>query len=120
MLSDKEKEALQQIEESLYQSDQKLAEKLRNPGRAKAQAIILGTLGVILGLTILTLGVIANLIVLGVVGFLVSLISAVAAWHKIAAQVMSQVNSNGSRKAFLETLQNRWEDRKNRDDRDMI
>jgi uncharacterized membrane protein YkgB len=113
MLSEEEKEALKKIEENLYKSDQKLAEKLRNPGRVKAQAVVLGVLGVLLGLGVVMAGVATQVAVLGVVGFLIMLTASTIAFR--AAKNLNTPNPTPKTetKNMYSKIEERWNKRQN-------
>jgi hypothetical protein len=111
MLSEEEKEALKKIEENLYKTDQKLAEKLRNPGRVKAQAIVLGTVGVLLGLGVVIVGVATQIPALGIVGFVIMLIVASMAYK--AARKLNTPNPtvNAGGNTMYSKIEERWNKR---------
>ena len=111
MLSDEELKALQQIEDNLYKSDQKLAEKLRNPGRVKAQAIVLGTVGIIAGLVIVILGITSNITLLGILGFLVMLAVSVVSFSKIQKLSTPLAKPETSKTGIYTKLEERWRNR---------
>lgn len=115
MLSEEEKEALRKIEENLYQSDQKLAEKLRNPGRITAQAIVLGTIGVLLGLGVVLLGVTSQIVALGIVGFIIMLVTATIAFRasKNLYTPNAKTEKNKNPKNMYSKIEERWNKRQN-------
>lgn len=84
-LSDHEQKLLDQIEQALYAEDPKFASAVRSARSHSSvrRSIVLSVLGVLVGLGLVLVGLVANLIVLSVVGFL--LVVAACGW---AAQAL--------------------------------
>lgn len=74
-LSEHEQRLLEQMERALHEEDPKLASTLRHGSNytVNGRQVLLGSLGVVLGLAALLGGVIASLVIVGVVGFLMML-----------------------------------------------
>jgi hypothetical protein len=70
-LSDHEQRLLDEIEQALYASDPKFAASVRAPRtRSRTRRVLLlSVLGVLVGLSLVLVGLVANLIALSVVGF---------------------------------------------------
>ena len=71
-LSDHEQKLLEQIEQALYAEDPKFAASVRKVKSRRPRGrrwIALSILGVILGLGLVLVGLLAKLIILGIVGF---------------------------------------------------
>jgi hypothetical protein len=78
-LSEHEQRLLEQIEQALYAEDPKFASAVR-AGRSRLHTrrwIIIATIGVLAGLAVVLVGLLAKLIVLGVVGFVLIVASCV-------------------------------------------
>ena len=89
-LSEHEQRLLEQMERALYAEDPKFASALRGHdlrGRYRRRAV-LGGLGVLVGLTLLPVGIASKAVLVSVVGFLVMLGSAffaVSSWRRAPA-----------------------------------
>jgi hypothetical protein len=72
-LSDHEQRLLDQIEQALYAEDPKFASAVRSArSRSRTRrSIMLSALGVLIGLGLVLVGLVASLIVLSVVGFVI-------------------------------------------------
>jgi hypothetical protein len=70
-LSDHEQRLLDEIEQALYAEDPKFASAVRSAGlRSRLRrAIVLSTVGVLAGLGMVLVGLMSNLVVLSVIGF---------------------------------------------------
>jgi Protein of unknown function (DUF3040) len=79
-LSEHEQKLLDQIEQALYAEDPKFASAVRSArSRSRTRrSIVLSVLGVLVGLGLVLVGLVANLIVLSVVGFV--LVVAACGW----------------------------------------
>jgi len=80
-LSEHEQRLLNEIEQALYAEDPKFASSVRSARpRNRARLMLVGSiLGVIAGLVVVIVGLTANLIVLGVLGFVLIVASLVGA-----------------------------------------
>ncbi len=87
-LSEHEQRLLEQMEQQLSVEDPKFASAMRGSvARAKARRrIIFGSLGVILGLGLVLLGVARGAVVVGIVGFALMVAGRLAGHHARAAQ----------------------------------
>ena len=70
-LSEYEQRVLEQMERQLSADDPKLATTLTTPRRRTGRKIIVATVGVLVGLLLLVLGVVQSIAVVGIFGFLV-------------------------------------------------
>lgn len=119
-LSDHEQRLLDEIEQALYADDPKFAASVR-AARTRSRtrrAILLGAVGVIVGLALVLVGLVAEITVLSVVGFV--LVVGSCGW---AAQVMrgrrndvtpaaaAAPRGNSGRTSSGGGLRNRMEDR---------
>jgi hypothetical protein len=84
-LSEEELRALEQMERALVQDDPKLASTLRgtNLRRAARRRAVLATIGFVIGIAVLMIGAVAGLTVVGILGFVVMLLSATVALSAI-------------------------------------
>ena len=70
-LSDHEQKLLDEIEQALYRDDPKFAASVRS-ARTRSRtrrAVVLGTLGIVVGLALVLVGLVVQIIALSVVGF---------------------------------------------------
>jgi hypothetical protein len=124
-LSDHEQRLLEQIERALYAEDPKFATSVRGTDLRThyRRRLIRSAVGFVVGLAILVAGVVtqAFYLVVGVVGFLVMLGSAllgVSAWKRLAGARPGravQQPSQPARQSVMERIEERW--RRRRDDR---
>jgi DUF3040 family protein len=114
-LSDHEQRLLDQIEQALYAEDPKFASAVRSArSRSRTRrSILLSALGVIVGLGLVLVGLVASLIVLSVVGFVI--VVAACGWaaqslrrHPAASSDPTAPPSRSPRQTGLRT---RMEDR---------
>jgi hypothetical protein len=113
-LSDHEQRLLDQIEQALYAEDPKFASVVRSARRRSRlrRSLILGVLGVIVGLGLVLVGLIANIIVLSVVGFV--LVVAACGWavQTLRGKAAPGIENPHPSKATKNTgLRTRMEDR---------
>ena len=80
-LSEEELRALEQMERALVQEDPKLASTLRgtNLRRAARRRAVVATIGFVAGIAILMVGAVSRLTLVGILGFVVMLLSATVA-----------------------------------------
>lgn len=114
-LSEHEQKLLDQIEQALYAEDPKFASAVRS-ARSRSgtrRSIVLGLTGVVLGLGLVLVGLVAQIIALSVVGFV--LVVAACGWgaqslrgHPLAADERTLQSGRPARQAGLRT---RMEDR---------
>jgi hypothetical protein len=117
-LSEHEQRLLDEIEQALYAEDPKFASSVRSarPRNRARTMLALSVVGVLLGLAVVLVGLTANLILLGVLGFVLIVGSCVA-----AASALRGPRQNGSsslaaqagqaRNAKSNTLRTKMEDR---------
>jgi len=119
-LSDHEQRLLEQIERALYAEDPKFASSVRATDLRThyRRRIVRGVIGFILGLAILLAGVITQVfyLLIGVVGFLVMLGSALvaaSAWRRLQTARGSRLPRPSLPKpSFLERFEERWRRRR--------
>jgi hypothetical protein len=125
-LSENEQRLLEQMERALYAEDPKWASAMRGAVRrsSNARRLVLGIGGVVLGLVLLLLGVAQQLVVVGIVGFLVMLLAfAYTVSSRRKPGPTGVVNRAGGvrpvspasrrRGSFMHRLEERWERRRN-------
>ncbi len=137
-LSEHEQRLLEQMERALYAEDPKFATSMRNPraGVGDRRLIALGVLAFLVGMGLLLAGVMTQLVVVGVVGFLAMLGGiwmAIRAWRTAAepAQATAQGASQAPRAAptrqakqrrtrrgdsLTDRMEERWRRRRERGD----
>ncbi len=76
-LSENEQRLLEQMERALYAEDPKWASAMRGAVRrsSNARRLILGIGGVVLGLVLLLVGVAQQMVIVGIIGFVVMLVA---------------------------------------------
>jgi hypothetical protein len=123
-LSDNEQRLLEQMERALYAEDPKFASAMRGTNRrpGTGRRLLLGGGGVLLGLTLLVVGVIQQSIPIGVLGFVLMLVGALAAQRRGSSGPTGVVTSHGSvrqvavsqrrRESFLRRMEQRWDRRR--------
>ncbi|HEY3715150.1 MAG TPA: DUF3040 domain-containing protein [Jatrophihabitantaceae bacterium] len=115
-LSEHEQRLLEQIEQALYAEDPKFASAVR-AGRSRVHTrrwIIIASIGVLAGLTVVLVGLLAKLIVLGVVGFVLIVASCVYAATMLGSKSTSrsaEVGDVSAPKARRPGVRSRMEDR---------
>ena len=115
-LSEHEQRLLEQIEQALYAEDPKFASAVR-AGRSRIHRrrwIIIASIGILAGLTVVLVGLTAKLIVLGVVGFVLIVASCVYIATMLSSKSSSrsaEVGDGGSPKARRPGVRSRMEDR---------
>jgi len=121
-LSEAEQELLAKLEASLSAEDPKLASKFaRAPSRrVHPKRATLGVLGLLIGITLLVVGLYTGYIWVSVGGFVLMLVAAVfflSAWQGPSVGPSSAKLKTGpaapARPAFMDRLEQRWQDRLN-------
>lgn len=116
-LSEHEQRLLEQMEKALYAEDPKFATSLRSSAgtRAARGRAVLGVLGILAGLGLLIAGVATTVIALGIVGFLVMLVGAVALYSSFSARpaVAEEATAPSPRaprptSGFMDRMEDRW------------
>ncbi len=94
-LSDHEQKLLEQIEQALYAEDPKFAASVRKvKGRPRRRRwIALSVLGVLVGLGLVFVGLLAKLIILGIVGFVLIVAACAYGAHMMRRKTTSSPNS---------------------------
>ncbi len=118
-LSEHEQRLLEQMERALYAEDPKFATSLRSASGARASRgrAALGVLGLILGLGVVLAGVTTSIIALGIVGFILMLVSAVLAYSAFTARPAAAAEGAAETPAaprapkaggFMHRMEERW------------
>jgi hypothetical protein len=136
-LSDHEQRLLEQMERALYQEDPKFASSLRSgrSGPLNRRKVLLGSFGVIAGLAVVVGGVAVSIPAIGVLGFLLMLLSAFVVWQgargEVAPPVAEAVPGSGpshgasgkgatggkikGQSSFMQRMEQRWRKRREGD-----
>jgi hypothetical protein len=136
-LSEHEQRLLEQMERALHQEDPKLASTLRQGSNrsVNGRQVLLGSVLVVIGLAGLLGGVMANLVVLGAVGFLLMLggtlfigaafrapekpnsetVDGEGGSGPDAGRPKSQSKPKGSNGGFMSKVEDRWRKRRETD-----
>ncbi|GAA4041411.1 DUF3040 domain-containing protein [Nonomuraea sp. NPDC050663] len=129
-LSEHEQRLLDQIEQALYAEDPKWANTVRisDPRNHYKRRLIKATIGFVLGIVLLMVGVVMNMIPLGVGGFVVMLAACLwglSSWKRMsgigdaaasgAGVPPAKGSRRGNRGSFMERMEERW--RRRHDDR---
>ncbi|GAA2280729.1 hypothetical protein GCM10010149_26080 [Nonomuraea roseoviolacea subsp. roseoviolacea] len=121
-LSEHEQRLLDQIEQALYAEDPKWANTVRisDPRSHYKRRLIKASIGFALGVVLLMVGVVINLIPLGVGGFVVMLAACLwglSSWKRMNGFVDTASGSapapgkparRGGRGTFMERMEERW------------
>ncbi|SFJ11738.1 Protein of unknown function [Streptosporangium canum] len=123
-LSDHEQRLLDQIEQALYAEDPKWANTVRisDPRSHYKRRLVKASIGFVLGIVLLMVGVVINNIPLGVGGFVVMLAACLwglSSWKRMngfgeagpaarPGQPGKAVRRGGSRQSFMERMEERW------------
>jgi hypothetical protein len=122
-LSEHEQRLLDQIEQALYAEDPKWANTVRisDPRSHYKRRLIKASIGFALGVVLLMVGVVINMILLGVGGFVVMLVACLwglSSWKRMngfgdaapasGAPVSGKQARRGNRGSFMERMEERW------------
>ena len=123
-LSEHEQQLLAQLEKQLHEDDPRFASSMHTEtvrGRGSMRNLVLGVVVAVVGLGILLAGVATQLIVVGVLGFVVMAVGTFVATLRGTASSPSRPDGQnarprttaGSRKSstFLQGLEDKWEKR---------
>ncbi|WP_026535298.1 DUF3040 domain-containing protein [Arthrobacter sp. H14] len=116
-LSEHEQKLLEQLERQLQADDPKFASSLGNDRMhaLSTRHIVIGALAAVVGLLVLLVGVSAQLIFVGVGGFLImggGVYWASTQGAKAAARKDKKTGKSKSQGNFMSNLEDRWEDRR--------
>ena len=125
-LSENEQRLLEQMERALYAEDPKWASSMRGAVRRSsgARRLLLGIGGVVLGLVLLLVGVAQQLVIVGIIGFVVMLAAfayTVSSRRKPggpqgvvnrAGGVRPVTTNRRRRSSFMQRLEERWDRRR--------
>jgi hypothetical protein len=123
-LSEHEQRLLDQIEQALYAEDPKWANTVRisDPRSHYRRRLVKASIGFILGIVLLMVGVVIKQIPLGVGGFVVMLAACLwglSSWKRMngfgeaataapSDQPQSKAGRRGARPSFMERVEERW------------
>ena len=119
-LSEHEQRLLDQIEQALYAEDPKWANTVRgaDPRNHYKRHLIKATIGFVLGVVLLMVGVVTPLIPLGVGGFVVMLAASLwglSSWKRMngfgrdaGAAAPGRAGRRSGRQSFMERMEERW------------
>ncbi|HVN13686.1 MAG TPA: DUF3040 domain-containing protein [Kineosporiaceae bacterium] len=124
-LSENEQRLLEQMERALYAEDPKFASAMRGVVRRSSHArrLLLGIGGVVLGMVLLLVGVAQQMVIVGIIGFVVMLVAfafTVSSRRRPgptgvvnrAGGVRQVTPSSRRRSSFMQRLEERWERRR--------
>ncbi|SDR10226.1 DUF3040 domain-containing protein [Thermostaphylospora chromogena] len=130
-LSEHEQRLLDQIEQALYAEDPKWANtvRIRDPRNHYKRRVVKASIGFVIGVVLLMVGVVINLIPLGVGGFVVMLAACVwglSSWKRMngfsdgpsapsGPSRFGRAPRRGPRQSFMERMEERW--RRRQDER---
>jgi len=127
-LSDHEQRLLEQMERALYAEDPKFADALRKSRSATMdrKGVVLGAAGIVAGLALLVAGVATQIVVLGILGFIGMLGGAFLSYRAVTktaeggepatrgTATAAPRPHNNSGGGFMNRLEERWQQRKER------
>jgi hypothetical protein len=137
-LSDHEQRLLEQMERALYAEDPKFASALQGHDlrRRHRRRVIQAAIGVVIGIALLLVGVIVQVVALGVLGAVVMILAALLAvhsWRQMPAADSTarpagatpgpghghrrKARGQKASKAFMQRLEERWRRRRDNDGR---
>jgi hypothetical protein len=123
-LSENEQRLLEQMERALYAEDPKWASAMRGAVRrsSNARRLLIGIGGVVLGLVLLLVGVGQQMVIVGIIGFVVMLVAfAYTVSSRRRPGPSGVVNRSGGvrpvspsrrRSSLMQRLEQRWERRR--------
>ena len=117
-LSEHERRLLAQMEEALAADDPRLVSAMTGSSAISRNRIVLGIALVLLGIATIFGGLIAQVTLVGLAGFLIALTGSVLIYRAVSvpgalvsATGRGSAKSPGARKKFGDRLQDRWEQR---------
>jgi hypothetical protein len=116
-LSEQEQRLLDEMERSLYHHDAADVAKVGSRGRASYTAIALAIIAGVAGIVLLIVGVVVRQPLVGVLGFAVMFVGALLGFAPPQRLTVPR-DATGSprRTGFMETLGERWEQRRDPED----
>ena len=114
-LSEHERKLLAEMEAAFEQEDPRLVSTLTGTARTKQGSLVLyGVLGLLAGMAILFGGLIAKVILVGLLGFVVSLIGAFLIVSNLSLGKSAKRSAKPKKPKWSDRLEGRW-DRRNFD-----
>lgn len=111
-LSDHEKRMLAEMEAALVADDPRLVSTLNGRERTpKGSRALIGLASILVGMVVLLAGLVAQIIPVGIAGFLVSLAGLVLFVSNLSFGKSSFKNPKGARPKWSSRLEDRWERR---------
>jgi hypothetical protein len=116
-LSEQEQRLLDEMERNLYHHDADDVAKVGNRGRANYTAIALAIIGGVAGIVLLILGVVLQQPLVGLLGFVVMFIGALLGFAPPRRLTVARdADGAGRRPSVMDTLGERWEQRRDPED----
>jgi hypothetical protein len=116
-LSEQEQRLLDEMERSLYHHDADDVAKVGARGRANYTAIALAILAGVIGIVLLIVGVVVQQPLIGVLGFAVMFVGALLGFAPPRRFTVARRATDTPRRAsFMDTLGERWEQRRDTED----
>lgn len=116
-LSEQEQRLLDEMERSLYHHDADDVAKVGTRGRANYTAIALAILAGVIGIVLLIVGVVVQQPLIGVLGFAVMFVGALLGFAPPRRFTVARSTTDAPRRAsFMDTLGERWEQRRDTED----
>jgi len=111
-LSDHEKRMLAEMEAALTQDDPRLVSTLNGKIRTpQAGRLLVGLLLILSGMAVLLVGLIAQQVIVGIVGFLIALVGLVLALSNLSLKAGVPKGARKSGKKWSDRLEERWDKR---------
>ncbi len=111
-LSDHEKRLLAEMEAALVAEDPRLVSTLNGRVRSpKVGRALIGFFAILGGMTVLLAGLIAQIIAIGMIGFVISLVGLVVLVSNLSLGKSDLKGPGGSRPKWSSRLEDRWERR---------
>ena len=118
-LSDRDREILKGLEDSLSAEDPKLASIMTQskPKARRSSSILLGLTLVSVGLVTLLSGLVSKIIPLGILGFLVALVGSTIVLSRFSSSMNSgsiidaSIKDKKNKTGFFQSLEDRWDRR---------
>ncbi|MCU1585695.1 MAG: hypothetical protein JWM49_2251 [Microbacteriaceae bacterium] len=113
-LSEHEQRLLEEMERSLYHNDADFVATVgSHRGRPTYRTVVLGILGAIVGVAVIVAGVVLQLPILGVAGFIVMFAGVLFAISspKRHMDAVPRESDNHSKASFMDRMNERWDKR---------
>lgn len=114
-LTEREQKLLEELERGLAESEPALAQKFREPNAASPRRLIAGALLALAGLSILVFAVMTQIVVIGVIAFLVMLGGLFLASSNVSVPNAPQSSKSEPKRSGGSFFDDRWDRRRNGD-----